>query len=828
MRVSGLKIALLTGVALIAPWTANAQEAAAPPAEAADAALPEVNVVQETPVQKAARAKKAVSVSPLVKAAPSTAPAPAPTPAAAAATGTGSPSSNAPDVSKITVPSAVTTVQDTDISREGTAQVQQVLQQTVPGIIISDAAGNPARAEVSYRGFDASPVSGRAQGIAVYQNGTRINEAFGDVVTWDAIPSNAIASMSVVSNNPSFGLNALGGAISIAMKDGFSYQGAEIDLMFGSFGHAQAGAQLGAQSGNAAIYLAIEGIREDGFRDFSESEVKRFYGDIGLKGSATEVHFSLTASQNEFGATAAAPVELLARDWSNTFTSPQTSTPEVIMPTISATTKINETLTLAGTAYYRHFKNNVIDGNVTEVGECEFAGNAGFLCAEPEDDADEEQVFDLNGNPIAVGTVGDPLGSIERLNTKSESWGGTVEGVEKTPLFGRPNQFLVGVSYDHGKSSYKTSSELGTIGDKYVVSGSGIIMVDEENEISPRDIETDNTYWGLYFQNTLDVTDRFTLTLGGRYNNALIEMKDLTGNFDGLNATNRYERFNPQIGGNFKLVPGLSLYGGYSESNRAPTPAELGCAEESFPCLIESFLTDDPPLEQVIGRTSEVGLRGQSYNGSDRFTWSAGLFRTLSSDDILPIPVDGRFFFKNAGDTLRQGVELAANYDAGKWSVYGSYAFVDATLDKCSSPDAEGECAFLREGDRLAGIPQHRFKAGFDYWLTSKWKIGADLIAASDQFLFRNDVAREEGLRDTLAGYTRIDLHTSYDITDKIQVYGLVKNLFDQRYGLYGTYFEAEEVSEVDEALGGAGFENPRTISPSMPFAAYGGVKIKF
>ena len=55
----------------------------------------------------------------------------------------------------MTVPSAVTNVTDTDIGREGTMSVQQALQQQVPGIIISDAAGNPRRAEVSFRGFDA-------------------------------------------------------------------------------------------------------------------------------------------------------------------------------------------------------------------------------------------------------------------------------------------------------------------------------------------------------------------------------------------------------------------------------------------------------------------------------------------------------------------------------------------------------------------------------------------------------------------------------------------------------------------------------------------------
>ena len=92
------------------------------------------------------------------------------------------------------------------------------------------------------------------------------------------------------------------------------------------------------------------------------------------------------------------------------------------------------------------------------------------------------------------------------------------------------------------------------------------------------------------------------------------------GRFPGLNATNKYERFNPMVGANYKLLPGLSLYGGYSESNRAPTPAELGCAEPDNPCLIESFLTDDPPLKQVVGRTAEVGLRGQGLYDGGRYT----------------------------------------------------------------------------------------------------------------------------------------------------------------------------------------------------------------
>ncbi|MTD94226.1 TonB-dependent receptor [Hyphomicrobium sp. xq] len=777
--------------------------------------LPAVEVVQDTPAKKAARAKKkAPAVSPLssVSSAP---------PGVSTQTATGAPTA-IPVAAPITVPSAVTNVTDTDIEHEGTGSIQQTLVQKVPGTFISDAAGNILRGELSFRGFDASPVSGRAQGLAIYQNGVRINEAFGDVVNWDAIPSNAISSMSVVSNNPSFGLNALGGAISILMKDGFSYQGGEVDLMAGSFGRKQVGIQAGEAFGNAGVYVAGEWFEDDGYRDFSESEVRRFYGDIGLKGTFAEVHFNLTAADNHFGATAAAPVELLARSWSNTFTSPQTTDVEVYMPSLSASVKATDTLTLSGVGYYRRFKNRVVDGNVTEIEPCP-APDDDELCLE------DENVFDLNGDDIDSDIAPDDrLGSIERLATTSESWGGVVEGQEKAKLFGLSNLFLAGVSYDQGKSNYKTSSEMGVIQPKYVVTGTGVFVggvehdPDEGDELAPRNLNAENTYWGVYLSDALDVTDELTVTVGGRYNRATIQLTDLTGKFPDLNATNTYERFNPVIGANYKLLPGISVYGGYSESNRAPTPAELGCAEPENPCLIESFLTDDPPLKQVVGRTAELGLRGLGASYGGRYTWSAGLFRTLASDDILPIMENQRIFFVNAGDTLRQGLELSATYETRNWTGYASYAFLDATLNTCDDPS--GECAFLVAGDRLPGIPRHLFKVGAEYALTSAWKVGADVIVSGDRPYFPN----EAGGGDFLDAYTRVDLNTSYDVTKNIQLYGLVKNLFDQKYGLYGTYFESGEVSNVDKALGGAGFTDPRTFSPSMPFAAYGGVKVRY
>ena len=171
----------------------------------------------------------------------------------------------------------------------------------------------------------ASPVAGTPQGLAVYQNGMRINEAFGDTVNWDLIPTTAIKSVTVVTNNPAFGLNALGGAVNVLMKNGFNYQGAEINTMGGSFGRIQSSAQCGKQIDNWSVYGALEGVRDNGYRNFSESAIRRFYGDVGYRTDSSEFHLNVGVAKNNFGASAAVPVELLQKYWGATYTTPQTT-----------------------------------------------------------------------------------------------------------------------------------------------------------------------------------------------------------------------------------------------------------------------------------------------------------------------------------------------------------------------------------------------------------------------------------------------------------------------------------------------------------------------
>jgi hypothetical protein len=82
-------------------------------------------------------------------------------------------------------------------------------------------AGNPFQPDVNFRGYTASPLLGTPEGVSVYVDGVRQNQPFGDVVSWDLIPKDAISEITLVpGSDPLFGLNTLGGALSVQTKNG--------------------------------------------------------------------------------------------------------------------------------------------------------------------------------------------------------------------------------------------------------------------------------------------------------------------------------------------------------------------------------------------------------------------------------------------------------------------------------------------------------------------------------------------------------------------------------------------------------------------------------
>ncbi len=733
------------------------------------------------------------------------------------------------DVAK--VPAAVTSVNAQQITRQRSSNIADSLSQATPSVNVQSASGNDFQPDVYFRGFDASPVNGTPQGLAVYQNGVRINEAFGDTVNWDVIPTAAVKSIEVVSNNPAFGLNALGGAISMQMKDGFNFSGLTLDVMGGSFGRAQGSLQYGKQVGNWATYIAIEGARDGGYRKFSPSELRRVYGDLGYKSENGEFHLNVGGASNAFGASASAPFELLQQGWSNVYTHPQTSFDQVAYVNATGSVTLAPTWSVQGDAHVRTFHQSTTDGNATNTQPCDPAqgGAAGFLCFNdaftPANDVGANQI----PNSFAPGAT---LAEIDRTQTQTTSAGATLQATNTDRLWGRNNQFVIGASFDYGFTHYGASAQLGTINPDFGVSGSSFFLGPSGNPVSdgPVSLRTTNAYTGVYVFDAFDVTDKLTVSAGGRFNYARIRLQDQLGG--ALNGGGDFLRFNPLIGATYKITSDVSAYVGYSESNRAPTPLELGCADPLHPCILASFLVSDPALQQVVARTAEAGLRGSHALGDDaRLNWRLGVYRTNLSNDILNVadPVQQGFgYFQNVGGTRRQGFEAHVDYRTDRLTLAANYAYLDATFLNAvtlgsNSPfaDSNGNIQ-VSPGNQLPALPHHRIKLSADYELTPQVKIGADVNIVGSQYF----VGDEANLFSKLPAYWVANLDASWQVTKNIQLYAKAENIFDNRYFSYGTFFNTAGIPNFTN--GGNPFTDPRSLSPARPRAIYAGLRATF
>jgi len=125
----------------------------------------------------------------------------------------------------------------------------------------------------------------------------------------------------------------------------------------------------------------------------------------------------------------------------------------------------------------------------------------------------------------------------------------------------------------------------------------------------------------------------------------------------------------------------LSVFGSYSESNRAPTSIELGCANPDVPCKLPNAMAGDPPLNQVVAKTYETGLRGKL---TETFKWNTSIYRTMNHDDIHFIQsstIGGSLgYFDNVGRTKRQGFDLGLTGVIDKLFLRAGYSFVSAKI----------------------------------------------------------------------------------------------------------------------------------------------------
>jgi iron complex outermembrane receptor protein len=743
---------------------------------------------------------------------------------------------NAIDVDKI--PAHVESLYSSDLSRDGPASLTGALGSRLGSVNINANLDDPFQPDILYRGFEASPVLGTPQGLAVYQNGVRINEAFGDTVNWDLFPDIAIDQVDIVSSNPVYGLNALGGAISITMKNGFTHEGGDVEGFGGSFGQRSGAVQYGTHTEHVGIYVAAKALDESGWRLFSSDSLRQFYGVVSARGDGGSLDLSYTAADNHLNGQGSAPVQELAISRGLVFTGPQANANRLDFLNLNGSLKLNDAWSIQSVLYYRQFQQEVSNGNTTDYAACTVA--VGSLCQSDGLTVVTNAAGALLPDISDGGSV--PIGENDFESIHTDGRGAALQTAWNQAIAGHGNRFTAGATLDDARVNFYSGAQVGVILPDLIVQPSPLLVDTPENSMTgeafgatPVSLKALDKAYGFYATDTLTVTEALSLTASGRYNVANIDLKDQLGT--NLTGDNRYSHFNPGIGGTYALSPGITVYAGYSSNTRTPTASEIECSNPLQPCLLPSNLAGDPPtLRQVVSRTTEIGIRGKNPKAGDgEFSWNLSVFRTLLQDDIYGIATSvSQGFFQNIGDTRRQGVEAGVQWKAGPLSAHVSYSYVDATfqspltLPSPSNPlqDQNGDIQ-VQPGNRLPGIPQHRIKLGADYGVLANWTVGGTLNFASDQYYFGD----ESNQNAAMPSYTVVGLHTAYQMGRSIQLFAQIDNLLDSHYSTYGILSDPTGLGApgiaADAVTNGPGVDN-RFQSPAPPFAIIAGVRITF
>ncbi|MEQ1883173.1 MAG: TonB-dependent receptor, partial [Burkholderiales bacterium] len=625
-------------------------------------------------------------------------------------------------IPKDRVPNNVQGATAGQIEQQRPLSVADFLNQNIGNLSINEIGTNPFQPDVNFRGFTASPLLGTPQGLSVFQDGVRINEPFGDIVNWDLIPEGAISSMNLIpGSNPLYGLNTLGGALAIRTKSGRQFPGFGAEAHAGSFGRKGAEVQFGGQSGAADYFISGNMVKEDGWRDFSPSEVRQFFAKAGHETASTDFDLSITHADNDLIGNELVPLSFFDRDRESVFTRPDQTLNKMTMVNLTASHYVNDALQIAGNVYYRRSDRTGLNG-------------------------DSNDDFENSANDGATGANGglgfnDDTGANNHTRTEQRGTGLAFQ-VSK---ISEGNQFTVGTSFDSSRSDFSQSTQEGIFDSTRAVTSSEPIVLENQ-------LEGNTDTWSLFATDTFALSDATHLTVAARYNNTHVKTTDqLNPVPPNLDGDFTYKKFNPAAGITHRMLnDNMTVYANWGQGNRAPSPIELGCADPANPCTLPNALASDPFLQQVVARTWEAGLRGRAADG---INWNLSAFRSVNKDDIIFVSTSAAAgFFTNFGETMRQGIEAGFSAALGRATIDLSYGYTKATFESTacllvennSTRGTATQCAsddeiLVSTGDTIPGVPEHSVKVGVSFPIAENWSAGVTGLYFSRQYARGNE-----------------------------------------------------------------------------------------
>lgn len=652
---------------------------------------------------------------------------------------------------------------DGAIERSRSANLPEFMNRQLTGVSVNEVQGSPFQVDVNYRGHRLSPTLGTAQGLSVYLDGVRVNEAFGDVMSWDLLPESAIAALALMpGSNPLFGLNTLGGALVLTTKSGLTHKGTEGSLSVGSFGRRRFDLGHGAQWGEGWHgYGAATLFDDQGWRAASPGSLGNLFLKLGRQQERTDWSVSYLLARSRLTGNGLTSQSLADIDPRAGYTFSDVTHSGASQLNFSLTRTLDSGDKLAVVAWHRATRRDASNGDISGawvdwLEGCQDAP-ASRACTDPADPAHVRNT--------AV------------LNQSSARQSATGAGLQWTRTTGR-HQFALGADASSSRIDYRQSTQQGAF------DAARLALPDPSSPLALQvSLAGTSRQASVFAADIVSIGEHTQLTLSGRWNQTRVG-NTLTANGAPASESFTFSKLNPALGATHALSETFNIFASLSQGTRVPTALELGCADPARPCVLPTGLQSDPALRQVVAQTAELGLRARPL---PRLHVSAALFRTDSLDDIVFVRsgVSQQGYFSNVGKTRRQGLELAARWRQARWQWHVDYSWLDASYRSegvlpgpLSTPERPNS---FGPGTPIAGLPRQLFKFGVDWQPVPAVTLGADWLAAGSQVVAGNENGSRPEL-GTLAGYGVLDARATWQVDSRWQAWLRIGNLLDKRY----------------------------------------------
>ena len=410
------------------------------------------------------------------------------------------------------VPFAVQTATGEEIRQQPGVSIADYMVNNLEGVTVNEVGGNPYQLELNYRGYNATPILGNPQGLSIYVDGVRQNQSFSNNVLWDTIPDFAIEDMQLVGgSNAVFGLNTLGGSLSMQTKSGRTFNKNAIEGSAGSWNRKTAILESGGVSEDNSFDYYVGGsyFKEDSWRKPAPSEVQQAFSKFGYEDEDSRIELSYTLAHNSLIGNGMVPKYLMGSDLKGVHTIPDKTRSQYNQLQLAGTEFFSDTLLASGNMYWRNLDQSTFNGDLND---------------EYENEGDDEGVYN-------------------RSNTDSDAYGVNGQLTFDDDVFDKRNQFIVGAAFEYSRVKFtQTEQEIATLDPDGTFSG-------DRGEVEQNTGLQGKTYTSSIFAtNNHAINDKWSINNSLRYNYVDIRNTDTLngeGGATSLSGDHDFDRLNP-------------------------------------------------------------------------------------------------------------------------------------------------------------------------------------------------------------------------------------------------------------------------------------------